>query len=81
VDIVDAWNILGYDVGIQGNLDPAKLLANKQRLVAEAGSILAKVGNRAGYIFNLGHGILPNTPVENVSLLVEYVHSHEVDAA
>jgi uroporphyrinogen decarboxylase len=81
VDIVDAWNILGYDVGVQGNLDPAKLLANKQRLVAEAGSILAKVGNRAGYIFNLGHGILPNTPVENVSLLVEYVHSHEVDAA
>lgn len=81
MDIVDAWNILGYDVGIQGNLDPAKLLANKQRLVAEAGSILAKVGNRAGYIFNLGHGILPNTPVENVSLLVEYVHSHEVDAA
>jgi uroporphyrinogen decarboxylase len=80
VDIANAWNIIGNDVGVQGNLDPAKLLASKQRLVAEVGDILARVGNRAGYIFNLGHGILPNTPVENVSVLVEYVHSYEADA-
>ena len=70
---------MGYDVGVQGNLDPAKLLASKQRVLLEAGDILAKVGYRAGYIFNLGHGILPNTPPENVSLLVEYVHSYEAD--
>jgi len=80
VDIADAWSTIGYDVGVQGNLDPAKLLASKRHIMVEAGDILAKVGYRAGYIFNLGHGILPSTPVENVSVLVEYVHSYEGDA-
>jgi len=78
IDIEQAWRTLGEKVGVQGNLDPAKLLADKKIIMEEAKTILDKVGSKAGYIFNLGHGILPNTPCENVASLVDYVHSYEV---
>jgi uroporphyrinogen-III decarboxylase len=57
-----------------GNLDPTALLANQDHLCAEVKKILNQAGGRAGHIFNLGHGILPDTPVENVIALVEMVH-------
>jgi len=69
-----AWRMLGYDVAIQGNLDPAVLLGDCDLIRARTIDILTRVRNRSGHIFNLGHGILPDTPLENVRQLVEFVH-------
>ena len=74
VDLAEAWAKIGYDVGIQGNLDPLVLLSDAKTIEQRARAILEKVGHRPGHIFNLGHGILPETPVENVLALVETVH-------
>jgi uroporphyrinogen decarboxylase len=74
IGLDEAWIRLGSDVAIQGNLDPAVLFAPWNVLEAAAARVLAKAGGRAGHVFNLGHGILPETPVENVQKLVEYVH-------
>lgn len=71
-----AWRKLGYDVAIQGNLDPTVLLADTDLIKSRAADILTRVGNRSGHIFNLGHGILPETPQENVRQLVEFVHEY-----
>lgn len=71
-----AWQKLGYDVAIQGNLDPVVLLADSNLIRAKTADILTRVGNRAGHIFNLGHGVLPETRQENVRQLVEFVHEH-----
>jgi uroporphyrinogen decarboxylase len=61
-------------VAIQGNLDPTALFAPRERLLARVDDVLARAGGRPGHIFNLGHGILPTTPVENVKAVVDYVH-------
>jgi uroporphyrinogen decarboxylase len=74
VQLDDAWKRVGHDVGIMGNLDPVALFARPEHLQAEARRILEQAGGRPGHIFNLGHGILPETPVENVIALVEAVH-------
>jgi len=71
-----AWRKLGYEVAIQGNLDPAVLLTKSDLIRSRAADILMRVGNRSGHIFNLGHGILPETPQENVRQLVAFVHEH-----
>ncbi len=76
VDIDDAWRRIGYDVAIQGNLDPVVLLASIDLIEREANRILDRIKGRPGHIFNLGHGILPNTPVENVAALVDVVHEY-----
>jgi uroporphyrinogen decarboxylase len=73
VDLGDAWRRLG-DVAVMGNLDPVTLFANKDVVREHARRILERAGGRPGHIFNLGHGILPETPVENVIALVEAVH-------
>lgn len=75
VDIVDAWAAIGEDRAIQGNLDPAVLCASKEVITQEVHHILHRTRGRAGHIFNLGHGLLPTTPVENVKFLVELVHN------
>jgi uroporphyrinogen decarboxylase len=59
---------------VQGNLDPTLLFAPRERLLAGVDDVLARAGGRPGHIFNLGHGILPTTPVENVKAVVDYVH-------
>ena len=59
---------------VQGNLDPTALFAPRERLLARVDDVLRLAGKRAGHIFNLGHGILPGTPVENVKAVVEHVH-------
>jgi uroporphyrinogen decarboxylase len=74
VDIGEAWARLGYEVAIQGNLDPVILFGSVDLIKKEVKRILDRVGGRSGHIFNLGHGILPTTPVENVAALVEAVH-------
>jgi uroporphyrinogen decarboxylase len=70
-----AWERIGFDRGIQGNLDPTLLLGPLPRMFGQVDDILARVGDRPGHIFNLGHGILPSTPLEHVQRLAQYVHS------
>jgi uroporphyrinogen decarboxylase len=70
----EAWSRIGPDRAIQGNLDPTLLLGPLDRIFAAADDVLARAGGRAGHIFNLGHGILPSTPVEHVQALARYVH-------
>lgn len=69
-----AWEKAGLDRAIQGNLDPIALLVSWPELRPRIDDVLTRAGGRAGHIFNLGHGILPNTPVDNVRRLVDYVH-------
>ena len=69
-----AWERIGFDRAIQGNLDPTLLLGPIDRALAAADEVLDRAGGRAGHIFNLGHGILPGTPVEHVQALARYVH-------
>jgi uroporphyrinogen decarboxylase len=76
MDIGEAWARLGYEVAIQGNLDPVVLFGSVDLIKKEVKRILDRVGGRSGHIFNLGHGILPNTPVENVAALVDVVHEY-----
>jgi uroporphyrinogen decarboxylase len=70
----EAWERIGPDRGIQGNLDPTLLLGPLERVFAAADEVLARAGGRPGHIFNLGHGILPSTPIEHVQALARYVH-------
>ena len=70
----DAWRAIGYDKAMQGNLDPAVLLSGPAEIRRRARDILDQAGGRPGHIFNLGHGVLPQTPVENAIALVEAVH-------
>jgi uroporphyrinogen decarboxylase len=74
VDLDRAWAGVGHDVGVQGNLDPAALLARPAFIRERVKDILARAAARPGHIFNLGHGVLPATPVEHVKALVDMVH-------
>jgi uroporphyrinogen decarboxylase len=76
IPLDEAWKRIGLDRGVQGNLDPTLLLGPRDRLLAGVQDILTRAGNRSGHIFNLGHGILPMTPVENVQAVARYVHEH-----
>jgi len=76
VNIGEAWARLGYDVAIQGNLDPVILFGPVGLIEKKVKEILDTVGGRPGHIFNLGHGILPNTPPDHVAALVDMVHEH-----
>ena len=71
----DAWTIVGHDRGIQGNLDPTRLLGPEHGLFAAADDVLRRAGGRVGHIFNLGHGVLPDTPLEKVQALARHVHA------
>jgi uroporphyrinogen decarboxylase len=77
----EAWNRIGPKAGIQGNLDPVTLMAPKPILQARAKDILDRAAGRAGHIFNLGHGILPLTPVDSIKALVAYVHEYSASRA
>lgn len=76
VDLAEGWQRVGFDRAIQGNLDPAALLGPRNVLLERAQTILDSVGQRPGHIFNLGHGILPQTPVDHVRALVDFVHEY-----
>jgi uroporphyrinogen decarboxylase len=75
IPIDEAWSRIGANRGVQGNLDPTLLLGPPARMLQQTDAVLARIGNRPGHIFNLGHGILPSTPVEHVQMLAQYVHS------
>jgi len=74
VRLDEGWQRVGHDVAVMGNLDPITLFASRDALKSQTKRILAQAGGRVGHVFNLGHGILPETPVENVIALVEMVH-------
>jgi uroporphyrinogen decarboxylase len=74
VDLAEARRRLGPNLAVQGNLDPIALLASWEALRDRAKEVLARAGGHPGHVFNLGHGVLPETPVEQVRRLVDYVH-------
>jgi uroporphyrinogen decarboxylase len=76
IDLGKAWAQIGYDKPVQGNLDPIALFAPWKELCQRAQDVLDQAKGRTGHIFNLGHGILPETPIENVKRLVDFVHDY-----
>lgn len=76
VNLAKVWEWLGYDVAVQGNLDPVVLFATPAEIQRRVRRILDDAANRPGHIFNLGHGVLPNTPVDHVQALVDAVHEY-----
>ncbi len=74
MDIDAAWKVLDHEPCIQGNLDPVALYGSREYIKRRVAEILARVGNRNGHIFNLGHGILPTAPIDNVKYMIDLVH-------
>jgi uroporphyrinogen decarboxylase len=74
VSLAEAWRRVGPDRGIQGNLDAARLLAGWEATEAGARAVLSEAGNRPGHVFNLGHGVLPDTDPDLLRRLVDFVH-------
>jgi uroporphyrinogen decarboxylase len=75
IPIDEAWERIGSTHAVQGNLDPTLLLGPPARMMQQTDAVLGRAGGRPGHIFNLGHGILPSTPVEHVQMLAHYVHT------
>jgi uroporphyrinogen decarboxylase len=73
IPLDQGWAAVGPHVAVQGNLDPILLFAEQDLLRERVRQVLAQAGGRPGHIFNLGHGIVPGTPVENVQRVVQYV--------
>jgi uroporphyrinogen decarboxylase len=76
-----AWARIGYDRGIQGNLDPLVLLGPWEVVEREAGGVLRRAAGRPGHVFNVGHGIHPQTSPDQIQRLVEFVHAFTADDA
>jgi uroporphyrinogen decarboxylase len=76
----EGWRLVGDGVAVQGNLDPTLLLAPRERLLSRVDDVLGRAAGRPGHVFNLGHGILPPTPVENVKAVVDHVHDRTARA-
>jgi uroporphyrinogen decarboxylase len=77
----DAWQRIGYDRGIQGNMDPMVLLGPVDQIRLRAESVLSQAAGRVGHVFNLGHGVHPDTPVANLKALVEIVHEYPLSSS
>ena len=80
IPLDEGWRRLDYSCAVQGNLDPVLLFADWNELKSRAEHILEAAGGRPGHIFNLGHGILPETPVENVKNLARFVKEYSIGA-
>jgi len=74
ISLAEAWQRLGYNRGVQGNLDSARLLAGWEATQAGAMAVLEEAAGRPGHVFNLGHGVLPNTDTDLLRRLVDLVH-------
>jgi uroporphyrinogen decarboxylase len=81
VSLDAAWETIGTGLAIQGNLDPSLLLGPWESLQEQTIGVLRRAGGRAGHIFNLGHGILPETPLDNLLRLVDFVHQYSFPLA
>src|SRR3989454_10569261 len=81
IPLDEGWRSLGHGCAVQGNLDPVLLFAEWKEIKSRAEDILRRAGRRHGHIFNLGHGILPETPVENVKNLARFVQEHSAKPA
>jgi uroporphyrinogen decarboxylase len=81
IPLDEGWRSMDYGVAVQGNLDPVVLFADWKEIKSRAKDILLRANGRPGHIFNLGHGILPETPVENVKALAEFVREHSAKLA
>jgi uroporphyrinogen decarboxylase len=75
VRLDDAWQAVGHDRAVQGNLDPTVLFAEPAEIERRAQEIIDQAAGRPGHIFNLGHGVLPQTAPDNVRRLIDYVRS------
>ncbi len=75
IPLSEGWRRVGHDRGVQGNLDPTALFAPRSEVQRRVRAILAAAGDRPGHVFNLGHGILPETPIDSVHALVEAVRA------
>jgi uroporphyrinogen decarboxylase len=80
IELNDAWRAIGANKAIQGNLDPAVLLADRSEIRRRAEHVLRQAAGRPGHIFNLGHGVLPQTPPDNAIALVDAVHEFSARA-
>ena len=80
VPLDEGWRRLNFEGAVQGNLDPAVLFASQKEIESRAREILRRACGRNGHIFNLGHGILPETPVENVKALARFVQEQSLAA-
>jgi uroporphyrinogen decarboxylase len=78
IPLDDGWALLGSDVAVQGNLDPALLFAPLPEIKTRVRDILRRAAGRPGHIFNLGHGVLQHTPVDNVKAVVDMVHEYSM---
>jgi uroporphyrinogen decarboxylase len=74
VELDHGWERIGLDKGVQGNLDPAVLLGPRELVRGRAHDVLRRAAGRPGHIFNLGHGVIPETPLANLEALIEVVH-------
>ena len=74
INLDEAWATVGHDVAVQGNLDPLTLFAPLPEIERRVEDILRRAAGRPGHIFNLGHGILPTTPIEHVAATIDMVH-------
>ena len=74
IHLDEAWATVGHDVAVQGNLDPLTLFAPLHEIERRVEDILRRAGGRPGHIFNLGHGILPTTPLDHVAATIDMVH-------
>jgi uroporphyrinogen decarboxylase len=81
VPLDEAWRRIGHGKGIQGNLDPAALLAPMEVVEREAAQVLSAAGGRPGHVFNLGHGVLPESPSDHLRRLVDFVHERTRERA
>jgi len=76
IPLDEGWRSLGFKGAVQGNLDPVVLFGKWKEVKSRAQEVLRRAGGRTGHIFNLGHGILPETPVDNVKALAKFVQEH-----
>jgi uroporphyrinogen decarboxylase len=81
IPLDEGWSRINHQAAVQGNLDPVLLFADWSEVKSRAADILRRAGGRPGHIFNLGHGILPETPVENVKLLARFVQEYRESSA
>jgi len=81
INLDEGWKQVGYDVAVQGNLDPVALLGPISNIERQVNNILMRANNRPGHIFNLGHGILPETPEANLAAVIEMVHGKKISPA